>query len=514
MYKKQLLINPPISKPSEPPIALAALAGSLKYFNITFEILDLNIEMFFEVLEKEIHSTDKFSERSLRNVKRNINILHSVEGYYNLDKYKKTMYELNKKLSLSFDSKRFNVSFADFEDLEISPMDTKNLERIFRNPSLNPFYSFFTKLIERSIDSIHPNIVGISINYLSQALTGFSIAGFIRLNFPELEIVIGGGLCSSWMQTENFEKLCKTLKIRVVKGPGENVLPLLSGVEQGLLKSHYCPDFSQFKNQKYFAPCIVLPFMAERGCYYGKCRFCPERAEGNVFKPKSSKRIIDDITSQIEISKAEIVHFLDNAMSPKILKEITLNSFGKPWYGFARVTRELEEIEFCEKLKNSGCVMLQLGIESGSDMVLSGMEKGTNVKSISKVLKNLKKVGIGVFAYFLFGTIWENENEALNTINFILDHSSYIDYLNMAVFNLPINSPDSKEIEKYEFYYGDLSLYENFKHPFEWDRRKVRDFLSKKIKENKEISTIVNRTPPFFTSNHAPFFLINKKISS
>jgi radical SAM superfamily enzyme YgiQ (UPF0313 family) len=264
-----------------------------------------------------------------------------------------------------------------------------------------------------------------------------------------------------------------------------------------------------FDYGKYFSPLKVLPFMAERGCYYQKCRFCPERAESNKFEAMKAEEVFNRLNLLINNVKPDLIHFIDNAISPKLLSKMSAN-INIPWYGFVRITKELEDEDFCKKLKSSGCVMLQLGIESGSDKVLADMEKGTTVNSISKVLTNLKKVGIGVYAYFLFGTVTENEEYANDTYLFLKKHIEYIDYLNIAIFNLPVMSPDSANLKTKDFYEGDLALYRDFNHPLGWNRRQVRNFISKKIKKDKEISAVINNTPSFFTSNHAPFFVMKK----
>ena len=49
---------------------------------------------------------------------------------------------------------------------------------------------------------------------------------------------------------------------------------------------------------------------------------------------------------------------------------------GRPWYGFSRITPDLADLDFCRALKDSGCVMLKLGLESGDQAVLDSLEKG------------------------------------------------------------------------------------------------------------------------------------------
>jgi hypothetical protein len=82
-----------------------------------------------------------------------------------------------------------------------------------------------------------------------------------------------------------------------------------------------------------------------------------------------------------------------------------------------------------------------------------------------------------------------------------------IDFLNIAVFNLPIASGDARLLATRDFYDGSLSLYLDFDHPGGFNRSEVRLFISQEIEENQQIRDIIKRSPPVFTSNHATFFL-------
>jgi hypothetical protein len=85
--------------------------------------------------------------------------------------------------------------------------------------------------------------------------------------------------------------------------------------------------------------------------------------------------------------------------------------------------------------------------------------------------------------------------------------SDRISFLNLAIFNLPASSPEAATLETRDFYDGDLSLYRDFVHPAGWDRDEVRAFIAKEVVGDPAIRKIAARTPPVFTSNHAPFFL-------
>jgi radical SAM superfamily enzyme YgiQ (UPF0313 family) len=116
--------------------------------------------------------------------------------------------------------------------------------------------------------------------------------------------------------------------------------------------------------------------------------------------------------------------------------------------------------------------MLKIGIESGDQGVLDALDKGINLDTVSIALKNLKEAGITTYLYFLFGTPPEGEKEARATMEFVKSHHEYIGFLNLAIFNMPLNSPDAVKYGTGEFYEGDLSLYSSFKHPKGWDRER------------------------------------------
>jgi radical SAM superfamily enzyme YgiQ (UPF0313 family) len=150
--------------------------------------------------------------------------------------------------------------------------------------------------------------------------------------------------------------------------------------------------------------------------------------------------------------------------------------------------------------------MLKLGLESGDQGVLDRLGKGIDLATASRVLVNLKEAGIKVYLYLLFGTPAEAEAAARRTLEFVVRHRESIGFLNLALFNMPVNAREAGDYETGAFYDGDLSLYADFRHPSGWGRREVRHFLTHVFGREPAIAAIVRNCPPLFTSNHAPFF--------
>ena len=254
------------------------------------------------------------------------------------------------------------------------------------------------------------------------------------------------------------------------------------------------------------SPGLFLPYSTAGGCYWNRCSFCPERAEGNRYTPIPVSQAMADLHALTAATRPALLHLLDNAVSPAFLAALANDPPGVPWYGFARIGPELADPDFCQALRRSGCVMLKLGLESGDQGVLDRLGKGIDVATASRVLLNLKQAGIGVYLYLLFGTPVETEAEARHTLEFIVRHHEEIGFLNLAIFNMPINAEEAGDYGTEPFYAGDLSLYTGFRHPQGWDRKQARRFLSHEFKRNPDVAAILKNDPPLFTSNHAPFF--------
>jgi radical SAM superfamily enzyme YgiQ (UPF0313 family) len=216
--------------------------------------------------------------------------------------------------------------------------------------------------------------------------------------------------------------------------------------------------------------------------------------------------VIADLKILAAKTRPTLIHLLDNAVSPALMQSLIDEPPQTPWYGFARIGRRLADPDFCLALRRSGCVMLKLGLESGAQSVLDAEQKGIDLALTSRALQNLKQAGIAAYVYLLFGTPSESLTEARATLDFTVRYHEAIGFLNLAIFNLQVCSQRALQLETSPLYEGDLSLYTGFRHPKGWDRGAVRQFLDKEFKRHPAVKKILNRDPPFFTSNHAPFF--------
>jgi len=502
-----LLINPPVVRPCEPPAGIAKLLGTLRMHNVRCRVLDANLEGLTSLLKCPVEADDTWSRRASKHLDSNLSALRHPDLYNNRDRYRRAINDIDRVLGQVARSHDVHLGLANYQDLTLSPLRSSDLIRASEQPEMSPFYDYFMERLSAVFEDEEPSVVGISLNYLSQAIPTFSMIGLIKKLCPDTRLVLGGGLVTSWLSNPGWNNPFDGLVDNMVAGPGEG--PLLDILGLSPSDGHAPPDYSPFLEKPYLSPGFILPYSASNGCYWSRCTFCPEKAEGGSYSPLPLEESISDIESLIERERPCLIHFLDNAMSPAFLTAIVANPPSIPWYGFARITHQLTDPDFCKSLKRSGCVMLKIGLESGDQSVLDELDKGIDLTEASMALKNLSDAGIGTYIYLLFGTPSETYREAKNTLDYVIEHQACIGYLNLAIFNMPAYGPDAAVLDTEDFYSGDLTLYRQFRHPGGWDRKHVRQFLEREFRKNPAIQPILRRDPPVFTSNYAPFFVMS-----
>lgn len=69
-------------------------------------------------------------------------------------------------------------------------------------------------------------------------------------------------------------------------------------------------------------------------------------------------------------------------------------------------------------MKNAGCKIINIGIESGNDTIRERINKRGTTKEIFHRVQMIKRLGIGVRAYFMIGFPGETNREIEDTVNY------------------------------------------------------------------------------------------------
>jgi hypothetical protein len=184
-----ILIYPPVVKPCESPAGIARLSGMLGSLGVGHRILDANLEGLLYLLGASLPSekaNDTWTKRAFRNCERNLFSLKDSVLYGNPDRYKRAVKDIGRVLSVVSPS-GVSVGIVNYEHEGLSPLRSGDLLTVAERPELDPFYPYFRPRIEELFREKKPMFVGISLNYLSQALSAFSMIGFIKREFPDVK---------------------------------------------------------------------------------------------------------------------------------------------------------------------------------------------------------------------------------------------------------------------------------------------------------------------------------------
>lgn len=532
-----LLIHPPVALPCEPPLGLCILAGALRSRGAQVRLVDANIESLHGLLAGLPETTDASlgprstaHHRALQGWPHALSLLQHPRGYENLDRHQGAVKRLALALRLAGARQggRAQVGLADYQDPALSPLRLADLRAAARWPDASPYAPSFSALAERA-RAERPRVVGISVNYLHQALPALALAGIVRRVLPDTPLLLGGALMGCW-------------RGRIAPGdlrPAISEIIFGDGVEALLAAVHGqagdapapgngraapdcpvtppgAPDYADLPWDQYLAPGRVAPVCTSLGCVWGRCRYCPEAVTqpgAAVVDPAAIGALLDETRSA---TRAELLHVTDSAIPPGALTALAAQRQSARWYGFSRFWPELSDPAFCQKLRRGGCVMLQLGLESGSERVLRRLRKGIDLALASRAIRALADAGIAVYLYIMFGIPGETEADAHQTLTFVADHAPHIAFINTSLLNLPVVSPDEPDLHRVPLAQTerDLTLYHGFHCDGSWERRQARLFMERTFARHGAVAPILRRTPAVFGANHAAFFTHLTRLTS
>jgi len=162
-----------------------------------------------------------------------------------------------------------------------------------------------------------------------------------------------------------------------------------------------------------------------RGCPHD-CMFCSEVMRVSVGK-KLRRRSAENVTDEFEHMARQgvnIVSFQDDSFSAHrgfvqaICRELIARNSKMPWMARARV----DELDFdlLQSMQQAGCVMLGIGVESGSQRIIDAMHKTRKTQPwpdlCRQVFRWTRQLGIGTNAYYVIGNPTETAEEIEQTI--------------------------------------------------------------------------------------------------
>lgn len=174
-----------------------------------------------------------------------------------------------------------------------------------------------------------------------------------------------------------------------------------------------------------------------RGCPY-HCFFClATPVSGAKVRMRSAENIIAEIKECVE--KYNIKNFLfwsdifniNRDWTIDLCKKIIESGLKITWSANTRANTMDDEM--ASYMYKSGCRLVSIGVESGSQEVLDNIGKKITLDEIRNTVKVLKKNKIKIYNYFVIGLPWETEKTVEETIKFAIElDSNFISFYTAA----------------------------------------------------------------------------------
>lgn len=163
-----------------------------------------------------------------------------------------------------------------------------------------------------------------------------------------------------------------------------------------------------------------IDFISSRGCPF-KCTFCYQ-PWGSRFRAHSPSFIIDTFKYLRNNYKIDFVSFQDDEFVAdkqrvyEICEKIRKDVPGLLWSCSGRVN--LVDDKLVNTMRESGCVSISYGFESGSPRILKSMNKKVTVEQMENAIRINRKYGMMLPVSFMIGMPEEDEISCRETIEF------------------------------------------------------------------------------------------------
>ncbi|MBS0155056.1 MAG: cobalamin-dependent protein [Nitrospira sp.] len=514
---KVMLIFPPDWFPSEPYLSLPSLTAVLRQAGHSVIQKDINCEMwdwYFsedflkKVLRRVPQQLDRLRklarkrelsesemdvqlalcdvtrpriEQLIKDTEEAKHIIRSEE-FYNIDKLEWSLQVFREVMSV--------VSLVYFPArICMPPMETDLSYKVYvssevmdavSDTQVNIYRDVFDHLVRPSIEREQPDVIGISIVLQQQMFSTMTFCALIKQHFPHIHVTIGGNTVTRLRDVLPQSPLFQYFDSAVVYEGETAFVQLVSavGAKRSLAEvpntlykdgtgvhtspTSYAedlatlppPDFDGLPLGKYFVPTRILPYLATRGCYWGRCEFC-DHGEGYTagYRSKKIQDALTDIKYLRDKYGATHFHFTDESYPPALFRKLTRglidSQMGITWTTHMRFEKSLLEETVWQDAKKSGCKYLHFGYESGVERVLQLMDKATTAEVMTKHLKLTAEAGIWNHCMGFFGFPGETKEEAWQSVQFLEQNKDHVHSLGFGTFDLGRHNPVAKHPEKW-----------------------------------------------------------------
>ncbi|MFI5349832.1 MAG: B12-binding domain-containing radical SAM protein [Elusimicrobiota bacterium] len=336
-----------------------------------------------------------------------------------------------------------------------------NYEFLLSRVQVRAFLEKYEAVVRGELDRIidfRPDVAGFTA-YSSSRVFSEEVSRLLKARRPALQVVLGGPECKQML--ENKVPVDEVVDA-IIPGEGEIALAaLVENMAEGrfrptpgssvrhegrmewlgpadeveILDELPFPDFSDLPLDNYLQPPTLVTYFS-RGCPK-KCTFCDVEFNWGGYRNRSGERVFAEVSHLLSLyprterfffcdsitnaNMKALVGFCDQVIAAKLSGRMRAIS----WSGYQAIRPEMTR-EVLQKMRDSGCTNLWIGVESGSQKVLNLMKKGYKVEVADRVIKDCGELGISVTALLMVGYPGETEADFEQTLDFVRRNAPYL----------------------------------------------------------------------------------------
>ena len=321
------------------------------------------------------------------------------------------------------------------------------------------------EILDKKLKAIQPKLVCISVPFPGNLYSGFRCAQFIKNNYPEITVSMGGGFPNTELRslsdirvfdffdfiTLDDGELPVEMLWNYVKNPSEenynfkrtfllennkvvfNNLATRSDYKQSELGT---PNYTDLLLDTYLSVIEIANPMHSlwsdgrwnkltmaHGCYWAKCTFCDISLDYiKIYEPITAKLLADRMETIIETTGESGFHFVDEAAPPALMRALALEILKRDltvtWWANIRFEKSFTK-DLCTLLKASGLIAVSGGLEVASDRLLKLIDKGVTVAQVAQVNLNFTESDILVHAYLMYGFPTQTIQETVDSLEMV-----------------------------------------------------------------------------------------------
>lgn len=326
------------------------------------------------------------------------------------------------------------------------------------------------KEVEASISAISPDIVGITNLFRENTDETLQTALVAKKLFPDCLVIVGGPNANA--VPEELMRKCPAIDF-IGFGDGEQIMleltkfcagdVHLSSIQNVMYRDsdgnlrrtataannqdldiYGALNYDLIRLERYFAyerkgimarnkflypgADRAVSMVTSRGCPY-HCTFCSVHIHaGKKFRRHSVAYLISQIEYLVKTCHVRHIHFeddnltLDKERFTALLNAIVSKKIEFTWDTPNGVCAETLDEEMLLLIKRTGCIYLQIGVESGDQWVLDNVirKQPLKLRSVSNVFEAAQRVGLDLHAFYVIGFPRESMEQINRTLDFAL----------------------------------------------------------------------------------------------